>query len=251
MAPTLEDKVELARMASHRVRPLRGAARPARRARRRPVRGDGAVRRAVRRLPRAYGARPTGSRAWSRPTSGTGWPPTSTARSRRSSTPTPATIIVESLADAGQSAFVVDRVRAAIAAGPPGRRPARAVGPPADGGGAVPGPAGRRRAGRARRAARRRRGPARRSTWPRSAGCSPGSPRTTPSGWRSSASPPERLGAGRRRGGPRRGRRQRRVRRPGTTVRGDHDQHRGGQHRAPGACVQSRPPLPSPPSTPP
>ena len=84
------------------------------------------------------------------------------------------TIIVESLADAGQSRFVVDRVRAAIEAGPAGRRPARAVGPPADGRGAVPGPAGRRRAGRADRAARRRRRPARAWTWPRSGGCSPG-----------------------------------------------------------------------------
>ena len=43
--------------------------------------------------------------------------------------------------------------------GPPGRRPARAVGPPADGGGAVPGAAGRRRARRAGGAALRRRRP--------------------------------------------------------------------------------------------
>ena len=54
--PELADKVELARMACDRVRALRGAARPARRARGRPVRGDGAVPGAVRRLPRAYGA---------------------------------------------------------------------------------------------------------------------------------------------------------------------------------------------------
>ena len=66
---------------------------------------------------------------------------------------------LESLADAGQS-----RVRGRPGAGrhrrgPPGRRAARAVGPAADGGGAVAGAAGRRRARRAHRAAGRRRGP--------------------------------------------------------------------------------------------
>ena len=49
----------------------------------------------------------------------------------------------------------------------PARRPAGAVGPPADGGGAHPGPAGRRRARRALGAAGRRRRPARAWTWPR------------------------------------------------------------------------------------
>ena len=55
---------------------------------RRPGRGDGAVRLRARRLPREHPARAPGSRAWSRPTSATGWPPTSTARSPRSC-PTP------------------------------------------------------------------------------------------------------------------------------------------------------------------
>ena len=71
---------------------------------------------------------------------------------------------------------------------PPPRRPAGAVGPPADGGGADPGPAGGRRAGRALRACSpaASTGPA--STSPRSGGCSPGSPSGTPSGWPSSGS---------------------------------------------------------------
>ena len=61
-------------------------------------------------------------------------------------------------------------------------RPARAVGPPAGRRGAEPGSAGRGRAGRALDAAGRRVSTAV-PTWPRSAGCSPGSPRTTPGGW--------------------------------------------------------------------
>ena len=68
-------------------------------------------------------------------------------------------LVVASLDDAGHAAFVVDRVRAAIVADPRLGRPARAVGPAADGRGAHPGPAGRRRARRALRAARRRRRP--------------------------------------------------------------------------------------------
>ncbi len=70
-------------------------------------------------------------------------------------------LVVGALEDSGHAAFVVDRVRAAIAAGPAARRPAGAVGPPADGGGAHPGAAGRRRPGRPVGAARRRRGPPR------------------------------------------------------------------------------------------
>ena len=129
--------------------------------------------------------RRTGSRAWSRRTSGDGL----AADFYREiaaflDADTRDLIIVESLADAGQSTFVVDRVRAAIAADPRVGRPARAVGPPADGGGAVAGAAGGRRARRAHAPCWPAASTARAWTSPRSAGCSPGSPRTTRSGWR-------------------------------------------------------------------
>ena len=100
-------------------------------------------------------------------------------------------LIIASLEDTGQADFVVDRIRAGHRGRPEARRPAGAVGPPADGRGADPGAAGGRRARRADRAAGRRHRPARASTWPRSAGCSPGSPSGTPSGWPSSASRPD------------------------------------------------------------
>ena len=74
-----------------RARARREAARAARRARRRPVRRDGAVHRADREVPPPHRARPTGTRGSSRRTSATGSPPTSTARSRRTSTARPAT----------------------------------------------------------------------------------------------------------------------------------------------------------------
>ena len=93
---------------------------------------------------------------------GDGLAATSTARSRRTSTPDTRDLIVASLDGRRRTPqFVVDRVRAAIAADPRARRPAGAVGPPADGGGADPGAAGGRRARRAVRAAGRRRRPAR------------------------------------------------------------------------------------------
>ena len=97
-------------------------------------------------------------------------------------------LIVASLEDSGHSAFVVDRVRAGDRRRPAPRRPAGAVGPPADGGGAHPGAAGRGRPRRADGAARRRRRPPRPRPGRASAGCSPGSPSGTPSGWPSSAS---------------------------------------------------------------
>ena len=63
LAPTLEDKVALAAMAARRVRPRRAAARPAHRARRRPVRGDGAVPRRRSTCSTSTPRPPTGTRA--------------------------------------------------------------------------------------------------------------------------------------------------------------------------------------------
>ena len=100
-------------------------------------------------------------------------------------------VIIASLEDTGQTAFIVERVRAGIAARPPARRPARAVGPAADGRGAHPGPAGRRRPRLPHRPAGRGSGPPRASTSRRSGGCSPGSPSCTPRGWPSSAWRPD------------------------------------------------------------
>ena len=57
LAPTLEDKVAIASMASAEFGHVGAAARAARRAGRRPVRGDGAVPRADRQVPRAHRAR--------------------------------------------------------------------------------------------------------------------------------------------------------------------------------------------------
>ena len=74
-----------------RARPRRTLARAARRARRRPVRGDGCRSSSRSRSSTATPRRPTGTRGSSRRTSATVSPPTSTARSRRTSTPRPAT----------------------------------------------------------------------------------------------------------------------------------------------------------------
>ena len=60
------------------------------------------------------------------------------------------TLVLEVLADTGHSAFVIERVRAAIARRPAGRRAAGAVGASPGGRGVRPGAAGRRRAGVAR-----------------------------------------------------------------------------------------------------
>ena len=159
------------------------AARPARRARRRPDAAMDAVRDG-RSTPSTRAPRPrTGSKAWSRRTSGTASRPTSTARSRSSSTRGTRDLVLDALA--GHRARATSR--------PPGAggrsRRTRGVG------------------GRLALWARRLMGEAlrRRSGWPpsgtrcraavggvdrpgltsrRSAGCSPGSPSTTPSGWR-------------------------------------------------------------------
>ena len=119
MAPTLPDKAELARMATTEFAPLRAALRaPAHRARRRPVRGDGAVRR----------RRSTPSTRVRRPSDwleglvkayvGDGLAADFYREIAAFLDADTRAIIVESLADAGQSEFVVDRVRAAIAADP-------------------------------------------------------------------------------------------------------------------------------------
>ena len=91
LAPTVRDKVEMGGDGEPGVRSRLAPPRAHPRARHRPVRRDGAVRGADRPLPRPHRARRTGTRAWSRPTSATGWPPTSTARSRRTSMPAPVT----------------------------------------------------------------------------------------------------------------------------------------------------------------
>ncbi len=72
------------------------------------------------------------------------------------------------------------------------RRPAGPVGPPAHGRGAHPGATGRRRARVPHRPPRRRRRPPRPRPGRASAGCSPGSPSGTPSGWPSSGSTADR-----------------------------------------------------------
>ena len=77
-------------------------------------------------------------------------------------------LIISALDDSGHSAFVVERVRRGIDAGPPPGWSAGPVGPSADGRGAHPGPAGGRRAGRADRPAGGWGGPAR--ARPRGAG---------------------------------------------------------------------------------
>ena len=131
----------------HRVRPLRGAAGPARRARRRPVRRDGRLRRAVRGVPPAHGA----GRLARGPGQGV-------RRGRAGRRLLPRDRGVPRLGHprdhprepAGRRPVGVRRRPGPgrHRGGPPGRRPARAVGSPADGGGAVPGAAGRRRARR-------------------------------------------------------------------------------------------------------
>ena len=144
-----------------RDRPPRAAGRAAARAGADVDRGDGAVRRRARRLPRRHPGRAPGWRGWSRPTSATGWPPTSTGRSppscrsrtgrwSRRCSPTPVT--------------PTSRCARCAQRSPPtqGRRPARAVGPAAGRRGAHPVPGGDRRARRAGRADHRRhRGPGR------------------------------------------------------------------------------------------
>ena len=118
LAPTLEDKVAIASMAATEfghVALLRdrltelGAD---------PFAAMAPFRERDRPVPRPHRARRTGTRAWSRRTSATGWPRTSTARSRRTSTPGTRDLIIASLDDSGHSQFVVDRVRPAIAADP-------------------------------------------------------------------------------------------------------------------------------------
>ena len=69
-------------------------------------------------------------------------------------------LIIASLEDTGQADFAVRHIRAGHRRRPEARRAAGAVGATADGGGADPGPARRRRAGRAQRAARGRHRPA-------------------------------------------------------------------------------------------
>ena len=134
-----------------RVQPLRAAPRPAGRPRRRRRSGDGAVRRRRWRRSTSGRRRATGSRGWSRRTS--------------------VTAIAEDFYRevAGSSTRQHPRPRARGARGhrargvrgrpgargdrgrPPARRPAGAVGPPAGGRGAQPGPARRRGARRAGR----------------------------------------------------------------------------------------------------
>ena len=119
--------------------------------------------------------------------------------------------------------------------GPAARRPARAVGSAAGGRGAEPGAAGRRRARRAGGAARRRGVDRPAPTWPRWAGCSPGSPRTTPGGWRRWACPPDlsERGAPRRRESLTVGATSRRSRPCGSRAR---------RSRRTRACRTARPP---------
>ena len=97
-------------------------------------------------------------------------------------------LIIASLEDTGQADFAVRPDPPGDRGRPEARRAAGAVGPAADGRGADPGAAGRRRARRPDRAAGRAGSTGPGSTWPRSAGCSPGSPSATTSGWPSSAS---------------------------------------------------------------
>ena len=87
-------------------------------------------------------------------------------------------LVLEVLADTGQAEFAVARVQRGDRRAAGGGRAPRPVGAAADGRGAHPGPAGRRRPRRAHRAARRRR-----ATSPASSPCSTGSPTGTPPGW--------------------------------------------------------------------
>ena len=116
LAPTLAGRAALARMAAaeigHHVRLTDRLTELGVD----PAAGDGAVRLRARRLPREHPARAPGSRAWSRPTSATGWPPTSTARSPRFLPEPDRALVLEVLADTGHADFAVREVRAAIAA---------------------------------------------------------------------------------------------------------------------------------------
>ena len=177
------------------VPPLRAAARPAGRAGRLAGGGDGAVHRRPWRRSTSAPRRPTGSRGWSRRTSATASPRTSTARCRPTSTPRPATWCWTCSRTPG--------TRSSRSTGC-GRRSRRTRGSP--GRLAL---WGRRLVGealsQAQRVAAERDAlaallvggivaPAA-PTWPRSAGCSPGSPRTTPAGWPAlRPRPPERTG---------------------------------------------------------
>ena len=117
LAPTLADKAELAKMASaefHHFEQLRDRlaaieAEPTRRWSRSPRRSTSST---ARPRPR------TGWRAWSRRTSATRSPVTSTARSRPGWTPTPAALVLAVLDDTGHASFAVEKVRAAIEAEP-------------------------------------------------------------------------------------------------------------------------------------
>ena len=144
LAPDLADKVALAAMASARVRPLRAAARPARRARRGPVRGDGAV----------PARRSTRSTATPRPSDwleglvkayvGDGLAADFYREVAAFLDPDTRELVLDPLSDTGHAAFVVDAGARGDRRRPAGRRPARAVGTPAHGRGAEPGADGRR-----------------------------------------------------------------------------------------------------------
>ena len=83
-------------------------------------------------------------------------------------------LVVSSVEDEGHAAFVVERVRADHRRRPVHRRPARPVGAPADGGGAHPGATGRRASATPSPPCWPEAWTAPASTWPPSAGCSPG-----------------------------------------------------------------------------
>ena len=158
-----------------------------------PEDGDGAVHRRRWRRSTSAPPRATGSRAWSRRTSATA-SPTDFYRE---------VVGVPRRLDARPGAGGARGHRALGVRGRPGAggdrgrpaagRPAGAVGTAAGRRGAEPGAAGGRRAGRAGRPAGGRHRASAAPTSPRSAGCSPGSPRTTPSGWLASACRPDHL----------------------------------------------------------
>ena len=116
LAPTLAGRAALARMAAAEIGHHGRLTDRLTELGRRPRRGDGAVRLA-RSTPstRAPGRAP-GSRAWSRPTSATGWPP-DFYREIAAFLPDPdRALVLEVLADTGHADFAVREVRAAIAA---------------------------------------------------------------------------------------------------------------------------------------